>query len=38
MITKCLTHGVRNMQARVSKAGCTREVKHFMVDASGVGG
>jgi len=26
------------MQARVSKAGCTREVKHFMVDASGAGG
>jgi len=26
------------MQTRVSKAGCTREVKHFMVDASGAGG
>ena len=37
MVTKWLTHGVRNMQTRVGKAGCTKEVKHFVVDASGAG-
>jgi len=25
------------MQTRVGKAGCTKEVKHSMVDASGAG-